>query len=341
MTRRLLALCVGALVAAALVPAAAMADSSISVAVEGGGSVRVSAEGIGLACPPDCQLGFPDGTIVALEARPAGDSRFAGWGGLCAGEATTTCIREVPAGAAAQATARFESVAPAPGAANPEPAAPQCPSGVGVEIGSGTARLALSDAFRRYIRRRGLTLAPVRPATRDGSSLVFPITRGASGLTTSRIVWRERPGPAGTCRPVLDLNGSGTLVRLRGGLVVRGSQRVPPLRGRPGYTARVDERIRGLLFYGGGLEGIDAGGFDIDVGSVFPRSAGGSIELPSAGRVRVRGIGLRFATWPATGNGLWNRIANVNSRGRIRPPTFPLGRLTIDASAVRSPAALR
>ncbi|MGE5691236.1 MAG: InlB B-repeat-containing protein [Pseudomonadota bacterium] len=70
----------------------------------GRGTVRSTPEGI--ACPPDCSFGFPDGAQIALAASPEAGSVFAGWSGACSGTACSVTATGEPV-----ARARFDRCA--------------------------------------------------------------------------------------------------------------------------------------------------------------------------------------------------------------------------------------
>ncbi|MGD9010008.1 MAG: hypothetical protein PVG41_18920, partial [Desulfobacteraceae bacterium] len=61
--------------------------SSLSVTVEGGGSV--SSDPAGIDCGQDCQHDFASGTQVTLTAAPESGYELESWGGACSGSETT------------------------------------------------------------------------------------------------------------------------------------------------------------------------------------------------------------------------------------------------------------
>lgn len=71
--------------------AAPPTTSSLSVSVNGSGTVTSAPAGI--ACPSDCDEAFRKRTHVTLTASPATGQTFVGWGGACAGTATTCSLR--------------------------------------------------------------------------------------------------------------------------------------------------------------------------------------------------------------------------------------------------------
>jgi len=83
----------------------------LSVTLPGRGSGTVLADGAalcvaeGLARRGACTTALTHGTQVVLEARPAADAAFTGWGGACAGESSTRCT--VSLTAARQVSATF------------------------------------------------------------------------------------------------------------------------------------------------------------------------------------------------------------------------------------------
>ncbi|EWS55127.1 Conserved repeat-containing protein [Methylibium sp. T29] len=65
-------------------------DNTLSVAVSGNGSVVSSPAGIN--CGASCSAGFDSATSVTLTATPAAGRVFSGWGGDCAGTASTCTV---------------------------------------------------------------------------------------------------------------------------------------------------------------------------------------------------------------------------------------------------------
>ncbi|MFL5823202.1 MAG: beta strand repeat-containing protein, partial [Solirubrobacteraceae bacterium] len=71
---------------------------ALVVTVKGKGHVS----GNGISCPGTCAKSYPNGTAVALTARPATGFRFAHWGGACTG--TGICHRTMNSNASVTAT---------------------------------------------------------------------------------------------------------------------------------------------------------------------------------------------------------------------------------------------
>ncbi|MDQ4094722.1 MAG: hypothetical protein M3174_00730 [Actinomycetota bacterium] len=65
-------------------------DRTVSVSIDGPGSVTAPAAG--LSCPPTCSTVVADGTSVTLTATPDVAGGFQGWGGACSGAGTTCTI---------------------------------------------------------------------------------------------------------------------------------------------------------------------------------------------------------------------------------------------------------
>ena len=78
---------------------------TLTVNIEGAGTVR----GEGIDCGSDCSESYPENTEVTLNAIPAADSAFAGWGGICSGT-VTACF--VPITEAQTVTANFILLTP-------------------------------------------------------------------------------------------------------------------------------------------------------------------------------------------------------------------------------------
>jgi hypothetical protein len=70
-----------------------LASYSLTVGVDGPGSVASSPAGIG--CGSDCVEGYLDGTVVTLTASPSSGSTFLGWSGACTGSAATCTLKTV------------------------------------------------------------------------------------------------------------------------------------------------------------------------------------------------------------------------------------------------------
>lgn len=76
----------------AQVTVTAAALRTLRVGKLGGGTGTVQSTPAGINCGGQCQAGFAEGTQVSLTASIGPDTRFAGWRGDCAGEASTTCV---------------------------------------------------------------------------------------------------------------------------------------------------------------------------------------------------------------------------------------------------------
>ena len=94
----------------------------LSVSVAGAGKGTVT--GPGVACPGDCSQSYLNSAAVALTAKPAPGSSFAGWTGACSG-AAPTCNLTMSAGRSVTATF------------SPEPAQPSGPTSPGPTGGPG------------------------------------------------------------------------------------------------------------------------------------------------------------------------------------------------------------
>jgi hypothetical protein len=85
--RRLLPVAAAVLVAAAIAGSATAAPlRTLTISTSGPGKVT----GPGINCGSDCTQAYADGTTVVLQANPATNSSFAGWGGACSGTGTCT-----------------------------------------------------------------------------------------------------------------------------------------------------------------------------------------------------------------------------------------------------------
>ena len=82
----------------------------LSVSISGGG--RVSSQPQGIDCGTTCRAAFDAATSVTLTATPASGQRFAGWGGACAGSAST-CTLTMDADRTA--SAQFQALPPVAG----------------------------------------------------------------------------------------------------------------------------------------------------------------------------------------------------------------------------------
>jgi hypothetical protein len=77
----------------------------------GGGSLTVTSEPRGIACPSTCDAQFPAGTVVTLTATPSASAVFAGWADACSGtERTCTLLMDDNK----RAKAYYGSVSPPP-----------------------------------------------------------------------------------------------------------------------------------------------------------------------------------------------------------------------------------
>jgi hypothetical protein len=71
---------------------AVVASYPLTAAATGAGTGTITSSPAGIACPTNCSVNFPAGTVVTLTAAPTGTSLFAGWGGACSGTATTCTV---------------------------------------------------------------------------------------------------------------------------------------------------------------------------------------------------------------------------------------------------------
>ncbi len=79
---------------------------TLRVTKAGTGTGTVSSSAGGIDCGAACSAPFPSGTAVTLTATATGSSRFVGWGGACAG-AASTCV--VTLSADRDVTATFDA----------------------------------------------------------------------------------------------------------------------------------------------------------------------------------------------------------------------------------------
>ncbi len=78
---------------------------TLTVAHEGSGNGSVTSSPPGIDCGIDCSEAYLSGAVVELDATPAGDSTFTGWGGACTGSGG--CV--VTMNGARSVTAEFRS----------------------------------------------------------------------------------------------------------------------------------------------------------------------------------------------------------------------------------------
>jgi hypothetical protein len=77
---------------------------ALTVALEGDADAGTVASSVpGISCPSACSATYDTGAAVTLEATPAGNARFAGWGGACTGTDECTITMD----SAKTVTARF------------------------------------------------------------------------------------------------------------------------------------------------------------------------------------------------------------------------------------------
>lgn len=154
---------------------------------EGSEIVHYVAEGPGIPgtyeddCPEACSVTWPlQGVTITLTATPVEDSRFGGWGGLCAPAGTNrTCTFTGTAGINV-VEARF---------------LPPKVDIVQVPI-RGTTTLQIAPSFVQKLRRQGWSLQAIAPATLRGKTLKLPIAptgplsifRGTSSLQVEKSV---------------------------------------------------------------------------------------------------------------------------------------------------------
>ena len=102
----------GALLVACGEVVAPSSDVTITVAMNGNGSGRITSMPEGIDCPTNCSATFDKGTAVTLQAAPAAGAVFAGYGAACAGLEPTCSVtadadKEVSAGFALPGETRF------------------------------------------------------------------------------------------------------------------------------------------------------------------------------------------------------------------------------------------
>jgi Divergent InlB B-repeat domain len=135
---------------------------------EGSGTVHYVAEGPSIPsgrsegdCPEQCSVDWPlQGLTITLTATPLEDSRFGGWGGMCASARTNpTCTFTGVAGMNV-VEARFLP-----------------PKQVRFSVPlRGRTTLRLAPAFTSKLRRQGWTARAIPPAKLAGRVLTLPIS---------------------------------------------------------------------------------------------------------------------------------------------------------------------
>lgn len=77
-------------VSAAFAEVVAQIFYNLAVTINGSGSVV--SQPAGVSCTANCSADFTAGTVLSLAAAPATNQRFVGWGGACAGSASTCSV---------------------------------------------------------------------------------------------------------------------------------------------------------------------------------------------------------------------------------------------------------
>ncbi len=134
---------------------------------EGSGIVHYVAEGPGLPggrsegdCSRQCEITWPlQGLTITLTATPVEDSRFGGWGGLCAAAGTNRICTFTGTAGINVVEARFLP---------PKIDIVRLPM-------RGTTTLQLAPSFVQKLQRQGWRLQAIAPATLRGKTLKLPI----------------------------------------------------------------------------------------------------------------------------------------------------------------------
>jgi len=167
----------------------------VSVTREGAGSGSVSSAPSGIDCGSTCAAFFRIGSSVTLTATPAAGSSFAGWGGACAGTATTCTVSVA---AATSVRAAF-SVGTTSASANPLRATIDANRRVVVRGDTLRLRIRVANAgvlpatsVRSCLRiPAGLTFVRARGGVRSGRTVCFALGDLAAGATrTSEVIVR-------------------------------------------------------------------------------------------------------------------------------------------------------
>ena len=178
MRRWVLALAVAGALGGSTGSAGTLQDGGrIVLSGEGSGIVHYVAEGPGIPggyeddCPEACSVTWPlQGATITLTATPREDSRFGGWGGLCAAAGTNrTCTFTGTAGVNV-VEARF------------------LPPKIDIAYVPirGTTTLQLTSSFVQKLRRQGWRLQAIAPATLHGKTLRLPIARQGTAVYLPR-----------------------------------------------------------------------------------------------------------------------------------------------------------
>lgn len=77
-------------VTAAFAPSSGATNYTLSVTINGNG--QVTSQPAGISCGASCTAPYASGTSVTLTAAPAAGQTFTGWGGACAGSASTCTV---------------------------------------------------------------------------------------------------------------------------------------------------------------------------------------------------------------------------------------------------------
>ncbi len=67
-------------------------DTLVSIYISIVGQGNITSNPTGISCTPTCEKSFPRGATVGLTATPVTGWQFQGWGGNCAGKATTCSL---------------------------------------------------------------------------------------------------------------------------------------------------------------------------------------------------------------------------------------------------------
>jgi DNA-binding beta-propeller fold protein YncE len=164
---------------------------TLSVSLTGTGLGEVISFPAGISCPGTCAGGFDEGSAVTLTEITAPGSAFAGWGGACAGTATTCTVtmaeaRSVGAGFASLLAPPPPAETPAgPGAPQSGPPSPP-PAATGAQLSlvkltvkrtSATLKLSISGPGSVSATGKGLKKAGAKASAAGALTLRLSLSR--------------------------------------------------------------------------------------------------------------------------------------------------------------------